>query len=177
MIHCPHCKKSLKKSILHNTEINYCSSCLGLWFEKDELRQAKDAKDEQLNWLDIDLWKDKTKFRVSPGQTLCPSCRLPLYKTQYGDSDIKVDVCNMCQGIWLDRGEFKKITDYLKKRSDYEIFDNYSKNLLKEAMEVLTGPETLKEEASDFLTVLKLLNYKILAQHPILAKLISQLPK
>ncbi len=174
---CPICKKELDKTILHNTEVHFCSSCLGIWFERDQLRQAKDAKDEDLNWLDIDLWKDKKKFKISPGQISCPSCGTPFYEVNYGDSDIKIDLCNVCHGIWLDRGEFKKIIDYLKSRADYEVFDNYAKNLLKETMEVFMGPGTLKDEISDFLTILKLLNYKIVMQHPVLSKLISILPK
>ena len=106
---CPICKKSLEKAILCNVEVDYCPQCFGLWFEEEELRWAKDFKDRNLKWLDIDLWREPEKFSISPLQKLCPACRLPLYETQYGDSKIKVDVCNICRGIWLDRGEFKKI--------------------------------------------------------------------
>jgi len=123
------------------------------------------------------LWQDPAKFKISCCQKLCPSCRLPLYEVEYGDSEIRIDVCNLCQGVWLDRGEFKKIINYLKNRVDYEILNNYAKNLTKEFWEVFTGPETLKEEASDFLTVLKLLNYKFVTQHPTITSIISGLPK
>lgn len=174
---CPYCKINLQEIIFCNAGVNYCSECLGLWFEKDELRQAKDEKDKELNWLDIDLWQDKAKFKIAPGQKLCPSCRLPLYEVEYGESGIKVDVCNICQGIWLDRGEFKKIIQYLKKRADYEILNNYLKNLRQEFWEIFTGPETLREEISDFLTILKLLNYKFAVQHPTIMGIISDLPK
>ena len=105
---CPIDKNQFKKALLAETEVDYCPKCLGLWFEEDELRQAKDVKDRNLRWLDIDLWKDGEKFKISPGQKLCPSCRLPLYEANYGSSDIRVDVCNICRGVWLDRGEFKK---------------------------------------------------------------------
>ncbi len=174
---CPICKIELSEAILHKAGIDYCSKCLGLWFEKDELRQAKDEKDKALNWLDVDLWKDTGKFKISPGQKLCPWCRLPLYETSYGDSDIKVDLCNVCQGIWLDRGEFKKIIQYLKEKGSYEVLHHYVKSLSQEFREIFIGPETLKEEIDDFLTILKLLNYKFTAQHPNIAKTISQLPK
>jgi len=65
---CPNCKKPLERTIFYNVEVNYCPICLGMWFEKDELRWAKDAKDRNLRWLDIDLWKEKSKFKISPGQ-------------------------------------------------------------------------------------------------------------
>lgn len=174
---CPSCKKKLEKIILHNVEVDYCPKCLGFWFEKDELRWAKDEKDKNLIWMDIDLWEDKTKFKISPGQKLCPCCRLPLYEVNYGDSKIRVDICNICRGVWLDRGEFKKIIKYLKEKVDFEVLNNYAKNLLEEFWEIFSGPESFRDEISDFLAILKLLNYKFTAQHPTIAKMISLLPK
>lgn len=174
---CPLCKVDLAKSVLSGAEIDYCPKCLGLWFEEDELRLAKDNKDKDLNWLDIDLWQDKEKFRVSPSQKLCPSDRMPLYEVEYGDSGIKVDVCGIDRGIWLDRGEFKKIVQYLKEKADKEVLDNYLKNLKEELWEVFSGPEDLKDELEDFLTILKLFAYKFSAQHSAIAKIISGLPR
>ena len=174
---CPRCKKFLEKAIFYNTEVDYCPQCLGMFFEKDELRWAKDEKDKNLRWLDLDLWKNEKKFKISYGIRVCPACRLPLYEVYYGDSRIIVDVCNICQGIWLDRGEFKKIIEYLKEKADYEILNNYLQNLISQFWEIFTGPETFREEILDFLTILKLLNYKFATKHPILTRIISQLPK
>ena len=175
---CPICKKNeLSEIILYNVGVDYCSECLGLWFEEDELRIAKDKKDKNINWLDIDLWQDKTKFKIACCQKLCPECRLPLYEVEYNDSNIKVDVCNLCLGVWLDRGEFKKIIKYLQQKANYEILHNYAKNLIQEFWEIFTGPETLRGEVADFLTILKLFNHKFIVQHPNITKTISELPK
>ena len=176
---CPICKKQqLKEKIFHNTEVDYCPACLGIWFEENELKWAKDSKDQDLNWVDIDLWKNPEKFKISRGQRrLCPSCRMPLYEVYYGDSGIIIDVCNLCHGIWLDRKEFSKITNWLKEKADYELLNNYSVNLVKEFGEVFFGPDSLKEEVADFLTILKLLNYKLTAQYPTISKLILSVPK
>lgn len=201
---CPLCQKTLDKAILNNVEVDFCPDCFGLWFEKEELRWAKDEKAKDLKWLDIDLWSDKKRFKIAYGQKLCPSCRLPLYEVDYHHNSpkpslkgkspkksksrvqgigknlsapVKVDVCNLCQGIWLDRGEFKKIIEHLKEKGSYEVLNNYSKNLVREFWEIFTGPETLREEILDFLTILKLLNYKFAVQHPTISEIISRLPK
>jgi len=174
---CPICKKFLASEIFYNVEVDYCPHCLGLWFDEDELRLAKDAKDKDLSWFDIDLWQDETKFKISPGRRICPSCRLPLYEVYYGDSGIIVDVCNICHGVWLDRAEFKKIIEWSKKKAGKEVMDNYAKNLFLEMKEVFSGPETLREEIEDVLVLLKILTYKFSAKHPLLTKLISSLPK
>jgi len=167
----------MEKVVLFNTGVDYCPKCLGLWFEEDELRQAKDEKDKGLNWLDIDLWKEKEKFQVKTGNMICPKCSVPLYEVSYGDSDVRVDLCNMCKGIFLERGEFKRIIDYLKNKEKEEVLYNYFKNLIEEGKEVFSGPETFKEELKDFFSLLKLLNYKFKVQHPVLSGLISMLPK
>lgn len=176
-MNCPHHKTNLEKSIFHNVEVDYCPICLGMFFEQDELRVAKDEKDKDLAWLDIDLWKDKTKFKIAKGNLLCPLCQVPLYTVNYADSEIQVEICSVCKGAWLDRQEFKKIIDYLQEKAQYEILENYFKNLAKEVAEIFTGPETLKEEILDVLAILKLLNYKLAAQFPTITQIISNLPK
>ncbi|OHA70730.1 MAG: hypothetical protein A3F15_00110 [Candidatus Wildermuthbacteria bacterium RIFCSPHIGHO2_12_FULL_40_12] len=174
---CPICKKDFEKAIFYGAEVDYCLQCLGLWFEEEELRWTKDVKDRDLRWLDIDLWKDKTKLRISRGIRLCPHCRLPLYEVYYGDSKIVVDICNLCHGLWLDRGEFKKIIGYLKEQSDSETLNHYAQNLTAEFWEVFSGPEGFREELHDFLAILKILSYKFFTQHPNIARLISNLPR
>ena len=167
----------LEKTLFNNVEVDYCPTCLGVWFEQDELRFAKDEKDKQLNWLDVDLWRDKGRFQIGKIRKVCPSCRMPLYEVNYDDSKIKVNLCNLCKGIWLDRGEFKQIMIYLKTKADYEILYNYNKNFRQELWEVFTGPEKFRDELIDFLTLLKLFNYKFVVQHPFLNSLIENSQK
>jgi len=176
-MNCPIDKEELKQAIFYGVEVDFCPTCLGLWFEEDELRLAKDKKDKDLRWLDFDLWKDIKKFKIFPGIRLCPFCRLPLYEIYYGDSRIIVDVCNLCHGVWLDRGEFKGIIEYLREKANYEVLNKFTKNLLTEAAEILIGPETLREEISDLLAILKVLNYKFLTQQPKISEAILSLPK
>ncbi len=174
---CPNDGEQLEKILFHNVEVDYCPTCLGIWFDKDELRLAKDDKDKQLNWVDVDLWRDKGRFNVSKGDKHCPVDRVGLVEVKYDGSKTKVDFCKMCQGVWLDRGEFKQIINYLKNKSDHAILNHYTKNLLSELWEVFSGPETFRSELADFLTLLKLFNYKFAVQHPHINNLIDNLPK
>ena len=174
---CCLCNVKFEQAILANVEVDYCPRCYGLWFAEDELAEAKDTKDRSLRWLDIDLWKDLEKMRISPGKKQCPVDRMPLYEVRYDDSDTKVDVCNICHGIWLDRGEFKAIISYLREKESYEVLHHYTKDLFKEMWEIFSGPELLREEIYDFLAILKLLQYKFAAQHPAISRFILSLPK
>jgi uncharacterized protein len=168
-MNCPDNHKShMEKILFHNVEADYCPECLGMWFDKDEFRLAKDDKDQQLNWIDFDVWRDKGRFKVVTGQRRCPVCRIPMSQVHYDDSKVKIDFCKHCEGIWLDRGEFKQIIVYLKRKADYEILHHYIKTLSKQLWEVFTGPETLREELYDFLMVIKLFSYKFVVQYPFL---------
>lgn len=174
---CPICNIYLGTSVLANVEVDYCSRCYGLWFEEGELEAAKDEKDRDLRWLDIDLWKDPARFVISPQKKMCPRDRMPLYEVKYGDSDIKVDLCSLCHGLWLDRGEFKNIVVYLRDKAEHRVLYHYAKDLFEEAWEIFSGPEMLREEILDFLTILKLLMYKFASQYGTLSRMIISLPR
>jgi len=187
---CPKCKKELSEKIkIGDVKIDRCAKCGGLWFEKNELRLAKDKeapearwldieiKDKSLNWFHFDLWKDKVKFKAKKGIKYCPVDEMPLYQINYGDTPVEIDVCGICSGIWLDKGEFEKIIDYVKNKAEYEILHNYIKNLAQETKEIFFGPESVKSEVSDLLMLIKLFKYKLMAQHPELVRLISMLPR
>ncbi|MBI2578034.1 MAG: zf-TFIIB domain-containing protein [Candidatus Wildermuthbacteria bacterium] len=173
---CPQCKTKLDQALMANVEVDYCPRCYGIWFDQDELRWAKDEKDRDFRWVDIDLWKDEGKFKISPGLKLCPKDRMPLYETEYGDSGTRVDVCNLCYGVWLDRGEFKAIVSYIQEKGNQKVLYAYLKNFVEETWEVFSGPELLKEELLDVLAVIKMLRYKFAVQHPTLSRIIGSLP-
>lgn len=170
---CPNKHGELEKILFYNVEVDYCPQCLGIWFDQNELELAQDSKDNQLNWLDFDIWRDKGKFEVFNSQKRCPACRVPFVQVNYDKSSVKIDFCKHCQAIWLDRGEFKQIMVYLKKKFDYEVLHNYTKNLSQQLWEVFAGPKKMREELPEFFMVLKLFRYKFVVQYPFLNSLIE----
>ena len=90
-MNCPNDNEQLEKVLFHNVEVDYCPKCLGIWFDTDELRQAKDDKDETLNWVDVDLWRDKGQFEVIKINKYCPVDRVGLQEIRYDNSKTKVD--------------------------------------------------------------------------------------
>ena len=104
---CSTCNKEFTPVSYKGIMLNTCSQCSALWFDKDELRKAKDAHDEFLRWIDPDIWKELKKFDVRVSSKLCPRDGLPLYETQYDDTGVIIDFCTVCEGIRLDNGEFQ----------------------------------------------------------------------
>ena len=176
-VKCPKCGEKMKETPFTGVRVESCNKCKGYWFEKGELRKAKDKKEEGIKWMDVDLWEKEENFNISKDKKECPDCGVPLYEVNYGDSKVKVDVCNLCEGVWLDEGEFKKIVNYLKKDAGNKIMNEYGKVLLEEIGEIFVGPEPLDEEIEDVITVLGLLKYRFAGKHPFISRAINSLPK
>jgi hypothetical protein len=52
----------------------------------------------------------------------CPKCGMNLVEIEY--RSIKVDRCSACEGVWLDKGELKAVTELDKSLLDklYSVF-------------------------------------------------------
>ena len=177
-MNCPKCGQQLKQIKIAGEKVDHCENCGGLWFDKDELKLVRDRRDKDLSWLEFDLWNDKNKIAVSGNQSVnCPKCGKSLFKVKYGDSDIMVDVCLNCRGVWLDKKELDKIINYLEKKISKETIPEYLKDLEREAVELVAHPSKITVEARHILILMKLIEYRFISQHPRLAEIVSELPK
>jgi Zn-finger nucleic acid-binding protein len=74
-----------------DVKVDRCERCGGVWFDAGELEAV--------------LSVAAKKLRVPPGAQ-CPS---PLYRFQYPQTYVKIEMCTECGGLWLDAGEFTEI--------------------------------------------------------------------
>jgi Zn-finger nucleic acid-binding protein len=174
---CPNCSQQhLRKTTIASIEVDECPKCKGLWFEDQELRLAKDHTDRDLVWMDFEIWKHPDRFQVEQRPLRCPGCGSQLVGIQYGSTGVTVNYCKACRGLWLDKGEFKRIvralTDELSSKSAAE----YVRASLQEAEEMFTGPESFLSEWSDLRAVLRLLQLRFFVEHPGLMGSIMGLP-
>jgi Zn-finger nucleic acid-binding protein len=172
---CPRCATELEKRAVGNVEIDECPGCKGSWFDEDELRKAKDEADPDLEWVDFELWKHPDRFRVAAKPIECPKCAVRLAGIEYDKTGVIVDHCVKCHGAWLDAGEFEKIVAALEQELMTKSVPGYVRASLEEAREILTGPETLASEWKDFLSVLRMLQYRVLSGNPTVGKALADL--
>jgi len=163
---CPCCDVELKGKLIKDVETDECPQCKGIWFEDDELRKAKDSKDPDLNWMDFEIWKHEDKFKARSRNLACPKCNQTLVAVDYGDTDVEIDYCPHCKGIWLDKGEFKKIIEALANELLTKTFSEYIKASIEEAREIATGPESFLSEWKDFTTVCRMMQYRLFTENP-----------
>ena len=165
-MNCPCCDVELKGQSIKNVVTDECPKCKGVWFEDNELRQAKDLEDSDLNWMDFEIWKHKDQFKVRSRNLPCPQCNQTLVTLDYGDTNVEIDYCPSCKGSWLDIGEFNKIIEVLTNELLTKTFSEYIKTSISEAKEIVTGPETFLSEWKDFATVCRMMHYRVFVEHP-----------
>jgi Zn-finger nucleic acid-binding protein len=172
---CPIDGTALEIHTIHSINVEECVQCRGFWFEKGELRKAKDESDPDLNWLDFDLWSDQESFIADWSSRKCPQCGKNMAKISYAATGVTVDYCVERHGIWLDKGEFQAIIEALDKELISMDTSDYVTASLDEAKEIFVGDEGFASDWKDFLTVTRLLQYRVLAENPKVAELLSAL--
>lgn len=118
---CPNCKKELVNKIINTIELDYCENgCKGIWFDDQELSKIRNAPSENINLEDIKgQFIPKTREEALKDQTrYCPRCNVELFRYNWDmKSNIFLDSCDKCGGIWLDEGELEGMKEYLLKMS------------------------------------------------------------
>jgi len=121
---CPKCKKP-SLSNFNTSEgvlLDFCEECAGIWFDKDELAHY------------IELSKDIPEIRemkktARKTDLVCPKCSAFLEELPFSSkTDILVDRCQSCGGIFFDAGE---IIEAEKASADLEKLEDRLKTVVK----------------------------------------------
>lgn len=123
MTQCPACDRAMKEvSVRANPGtliiLDQCESCGGIWCDKWELFPVRPDEALRLDPLDQRL----LNAPVGPKKFLCcPRCRdrLAIFHEPLLPTDIQLQRCRRCEGIWLNRGQFVRYKSFQrKKRAD-----------------------------------------------------------
>lgn len=103
-VNCPECddetlqNKRLRPS---GVRIDVCPNCQGAWFDADEMPEVLTVASQRL----------KPPSDARPSLRLCPKGCKRMRVFKYPQTDVLVDMCPECLGIWLDPGEFAEIRE------------------------------------------------------------------
>lgn len=108
---CPVDHTSLRELKRGDFTLTSCGSCSGIWLTRDTLKQAFATRHPPEH-----LDESETQpplLKPAKGRS-CPSCHHPLaVRWLHG---IEIDVCQKCQGVWLDAGELRQIVANYRQR-------------------------------------------------------------
>lgn len=121
---CPRCRGDLTTRQVGQVEIDVCEACGGHWYDAGELERIRQlAPPERPRGLPDPKpprWVDGAAEDVQ-----CPRCRETLAAERYAySSDLVIDRCQACQGVWIDAGELEKMD---------ALVDEWSRDLEKDA--------------------------------------------
>ncbi len=112
---CPACSISLKRVKASSDLVNICPQCKGIWFDQGEfsefIRELTESK--EISPRTPQLFIPQTFQAVDPvvqRDRDCPRCGEEMQKFNYeGDSNVFLDKCPSCRGLWADGGEVRGI--------------------------------------------------------------------
>jgi len=171
---CPEDGAQLKSTDFRGLSLDECPTCMGLWFDRDELRRAKDSADKDLRWLDFDPFMGEAQeWGEGKRKRICPKCSVQMEVVPYEKSGVLIDRCKECHGVWLSHGEFEKIVSHLEKEVNSHSSGDYGWEAVREFFQIFTGPEGPKEEMRDLFSVLHLLRTRWAVEHRRLLDIIN----
>ena len=118
-MNCPLCQSALERKRYRDIDIDACPACSGIWFDQGELgeflhRYVEDHQDLPNSTIQLDLAVTTVEHLREPIRS-CPHCNQPLDKVNYAyNSNIIVDNCLACGGVWVDGSEVKQLAVHVK---------------------------------------------------------------
>ena len=97
------------KKLARFVNVDICPKCEGIWFDHGELKELLQARFSERADPRTLLPADRD------ADCLCPDCRWPLYRREFmRRSNIEIEQCIKCAGIFLDAGEVDQVIAFLK---------------------------------------------------------------
>jgi PAT family beta-lactamase induction signal transducer AmpG len=107
---CPKCRADMEPIDYQGTEIDRCTICNGIWFDRGEMEQLRNAKAAK----EIDTGsREVGKQLNSIDDYDCPRCGGTMKKMVDPDQrHIWFETCRDCNGSFFDAGEFKDLSQH-----------------------------------------------------------------
>ncbi len=114
---CPACGTQMRHEMVVGVELDQCAACKGFWFDDGEVGRLVPLLAEAGNVPELDARIIHTKpvpGRINP-QRRCPHCSTVMANFNYCyDSNVLLDRCPGCRGVWMDGGELAAVAQYVK---------------------------------------------------------------
>jgi Zn-finger nucleic acid-binding protein len=120
---CPHDGSALvREEDEAGIEVDECPECDGVWLDHGELERIQETVEidyrrelEEVPDTVVQAYKN-ARGEEARKPLPCPSCNSELTAKEHGYcSQIMVDVCPSCRGVWLDAGELDALEIFFER--------------------------------------------------------------
>ena len=119
MLRCPQCDREMAEVTARAApgsliQIDQCGKCGGIWCDKWELYPVDGDEAERLNPIDLNLLCGGIALQKK--MLYCPRCadELDIFSDPILPKEIQLRRCRHCDGLWLNRGQFRRYKEYQK---------------------------------------------------------------
>jgi Zn-finger nucleic acid-binding protein len=111
---CPACKNEMIVVEYHQTELDYCTSCKGVWFDNTELDLMLKSLGLGKPEILLDSLLHYPEVKSEDKSRKCPICGKTMKLINIGDkTDVIIDICPFGDGLWFDNGEVVQMVKHL----------------------------------------------------------------
>lgn len=109
VVDCPKCGEAMEKVSHREIEVDRCTSCRGIWFDSLELEKLERLEGSE----SIDIGDAETGRRFDRVERIdCPVCSTRMIRmVDPAQPHVWFEACKMCNGVFLDAGEFKDLKE------------------------------------------------------------------
>ena len=110
VMNCPKCKAAMELIQIGGIEIDRCTRCKGIWFDKQEQSLIKSARGSHK----ADTGHGAIGEHYNAIRNIqCPRCNVPMQEGELkrGRISIQIETCSKCQGSYFDAGEFRDFAE------------------------------------------------------------------
>lgn len=105
-----------------DVHVDRCPSCNGVWLQRGELEAIQETLERdysaELRRIDVVALAYEQARQAAQPPIACPSCGSSVQAEEYGYcSQILVDRCGTCGGIWLDSGELQALERFFERET------------------------------------------------------------
>jgi uncharacterized protein len=120
---CPHDESDLQRRPYESdVVVDQCRVCDGVWLDKGELEKIQETVEndyqgelEKMPESTVQAYRS-ARSEHERGSLACPNCQADMTEREHGYcSQIFIDVCQSCSGVWLDKGELKALEVFFER--------------------------------------------------------------
>jgi len=111
---CPVCKVPMIVVEHERIELDYCTKCLGVWFDAGELELLLESAG--MNSADFNMQKilGAPEIKIKEAARKCSLCGKKMKKVAIvSDPEVVIDACTQGEGLWFDGGEVGQVIKHL----------------------------------------------------------------
>ncbi len=121
-MNCPKDQAELHADVYESdVTVEGCQFCGGVWLDDGELRRIEESSEndysEELARMPELGYQAYELAQAKDGRSLqCPNCGGDMEALEYARcSQVLVDVCTKCSGVWLDEGELRSLEVFFER--------------------------------------------------------------